>query len=125
MTALTNMQQDWIQNKEEGLKTGLLIWDLSAAFDTLDNELLCSKLEIYGFKEMTVRWFKAFLTNRSQRVKIGETLSDRLWLTSGVPQGGILSPIIFTLFTADLELWCKFSKIYLKKEVFNNLDRST
>ena len=39
----TNIQQDWIKNKEEGLKTGLLIWDLSAAFDTLDIDLLCKK----------------------------------------------------------------------------------
>ena len=43
MTAYANMQQDWIKNKEEGLKTGLLIWDLSAAFDTLDIDLLCMK----------------------------------------------------------------------------------
>ena len=43
MTAHSNMQQDWIINKEAGLKTGLLIWDLSAAFDTLDIDLLCMK----------------------------------------------------------------------------------
>ena len=43
MTAHANMQQEWIINKEKGEKTGLLIWDLSAAFDTLDIELLCSK----------------------------------------------------------------------------------
>ena len=47
MTAHANMQQDWINNKEEGLKTGLLIWDLSAAFDTLDINILCAKLELY------------------------------------------------------------------------------
>ena len=43
MTAHANMQQEWIIKKEKGEKTGLLIWDLSAAFDTLDIELLCSK----------------------------------------------------------------------------------
>ena len=112
MTAHSNMQQEWIQNKEEGLMTGLLVWDLSAAFDTLDIDLLCQKLAIYGFADHTVKWFKSFLSNRTQRVRIGKTLSDLLTLNSGVPQGGILSPIIFTLFTADLELWCKFSKIY-------------
>ena len=112
MTAHANMQQDWVKNKEEGLKTGLLIWDLSAAFDTLDIDLLCKKLEIFGFSVMTTKWFRSFLTNRSQRVWIGQAISDLVWLTSGVPQGGILSPIIFTLFTADLEMWCKYSKIY-------------
>ena len=49
MTAHSNIQQDWINNKEAGLKTGLLIWDLSAAFDTLDINILCSKLELYCF----------------------------------------------------------------------------
>ena len=52
-----------------------------------------------------------FNFSRKQRVKIGKTLSDLVTLNSGVPQGGILSPIIFTLYTADLELWCKYSKI--------------
>ena len=99
-------------NKENGQKTGILIWDLSAAFDTLDINLLCSKLEIYGFSQQSAKWFNSFLTNRSQRVKIGQTLSDLVTLNSGVPQGGILSPIIFTLFSADLEFWCKFVKIY-------------
>ena len=45
MTAHENMQKDWIANKEEGLITGILIWDLSAAFDTLDPGLLCEKLK--------------------------------------------------------------------------------
>ena len=53
MTAHSHMQQDWIENKEEGLKTGLLIWDLTAAFDILDINLLCQKLELYGFAPNT------------------------------------------------------------------------
>ena len=44
MTALTSMQKEWVQNTEDGLKTGILIWDLSAAYDTIDNDLLCDKL---------------------------------------------------------------------------------
>ena len=52
------------------------------------------------------------LGHYSQKVMIGKILSDSLDLSSGVPQGGIISPIIFTLFTADLEYWCKHSKIF-------------
>ena len=95
MTALSSMQKEWTENTESKKKTGILLWDLSAAFDTLDVELLCKKLEIYGFDKMSCKWFASFLSGRSQRVRIGRSLSNRVMLTSGVPQGGILSPIIY------------------------------
>ena len=89
--------------------TGVLLWDLSAAFDTLNTSILCKKLKIYGFDNLSCAWFRSFLTGLSQRVKIGTTLSNKLMLTTGVPQGGILSPIIFVIFGADMELWLKYS----------------
>ena len=111
MTALSSMQKDWVRSAEEGLMTGVLVWDLSAAFDTLDIDLLLKKLAIYGADETTLNWFRSFLTNRTQRVRIGGTLSSPLGLETGVPQGGILSPIVFTLYTADMELWIKHSTL--------------
>ena len=110
MTALSSMQKNWIKNAEEGLMTGVLVWDLSAAFDTLDVGLFLKKLSLYGADELTLSWFRSFLTERTQRVRIGSSLSNALTLTSGVPHGGILSPIVFTLYTADMELWLKKSK---------------
>ena len=53
MTAHEHMQKEWTNNTEEGLMTGILIWDLSAAFDTINIELLVEKLAIYGFSNMT------------------------------------------------------------------------
>ena len=111
MTALSSMQKKWIKNSEEGLMTGLLVWDLSAAFDTLDIKLFLKKIGLYGADELTRSWFETFLTGRTQRVRIGSVLSGPLALTSGVPQGGILSPIVFTLYTADMELWLKHSNL--------------
>ena len=111
MTALSSMQKNWIRNAEEGLMTGVLVWDLSAAFDTLNIELFLKKLELYGADGLTLSWFKTFLTDRTQRVRIGASLSNSLKLTSGVPQGGILSPIVFTLYTSDMELWLKKSNL--------------
>ena len=70
--------------------SSVLLWDLSAAFDTLNIETLCNKLKIYGFDKLSCDWFRLFLTGRSQRVKIGRTLSSSKLLESGVPQGGIL-----------------------------------
>ena len=112
MSALSSMQKEWTENSENKKKTGILLWDLSAAFDTLDVDLLCKKLKIYGFDKLTCKWFSSFLTGRSQRVRIGNVLSERVFLTSGVPQGGILSPIIFIVYGADMSDWVCYSSLY-------------
>ena len=112
MTALTEIQNKWITSTEDGKTTGVLVWDLSAAFDTLDSNLLCEKLKIYGLDQKARNWFHTFLNGRTQRVKIGCQISDPLHLTSGVPQGGILSPIIFTIYCADMEDWVNHSTIF-------------
>jgi hypothetical protein len=103
MSALSSMQQEWIQNSETKLKTGILLWDLSAAYDTLCPSLFWEKLKIYGFNKYTCKWFVSFLTGCSKRVKIGYSISKSMKLVSGVPQGGILCPIIFIICGADLE----------------------
>ena len=58
-----------------------------------------------------MNWFRSFLSNRSQRVKIGDTLSEPKNLNSGVPQGGIISPLLYIIYVADLQLWLKHSKV--------------
>ena len=108
MTALTELQLKWATNTENKEVTGILLWDLTAAFDCLDSEILCRKLEIYGFDKNSVNWFKSFLTNRTQRVRIGGCLSHLEKLISGVPQGGILSPLLNITYVADSQLWLKY-----------------
>ena len=58
MTALTAMQNEWAKNTEEMKMTGVLLWDLSAAFDTLDTNLFCEKLRLYGGDKKTCQWFR-------------------------------------------------------------------
>ena len=65
MTALTAMQKEWVSNAEEGLMTGVLVWDLSSAFDTLDIDLFLKKLSIYGVNEITTNWFRSFLAGQT------------------------------------------------------------
>ena len=97
---------------QQAKRTGILVWDLSAAYDTLCPTLFCEKLKIYGFDKNACKWFMSFLTGRSQRVKIGTAISESVKLISGVPQGGILSPIIFIIYGADMEEWVKQSCIF-------------
>ena len=105
MTAWQEIQLDWATKTEEGMATGVLLWDLSAAFDTLDCEMLCKKLAIFGVQPRSVKWVRSFLSGRSQRVKIGSKISSAREVTTGVPQGGVLSPLIFVLFVSDLQDW--------------------
>ena len=109
MTAWSDIQSQWAQNCDENKITGVLLWDLSAAFDCLDPEILCKKLAFYGFDAKTISWFNSFLTGRTQRVKIGDKISGQQQLESGVPQGAILSPLIFVVYVSDLSDWLKCS----------------
>ena len=63
---------------------------------------------IQYYNEST-NWFRSYLTNRYQYTKIGGSLSSKIKLNSGVPQGGILSPLVYIIYVADLELWLKHS----------------
>ena len=68
MTALSDIQQEWTKNTDDKFITGILLWDLSAAFDTLSADIFCKKLKVYGFDQNSINWFMSFLTGRSQKV---------------------------------------------------------
>ena len=75
----------------------------SAAFDVCDHQILLDKLKIYGLQEATLEWFSSYLENRQQTVYIEGALSEMRKLEkAGVPQGGILSPLLYNIFCNDL-----------------------
>ena len=82
--------------------TALVLLDLSKAFDSIDHTRLLHKLSIVGASPSTVNWFKSYLSNRYQYVKIDSTHSDTVSITHGVPQGAILSPLLFCIYLNDL-----------------------
>ena len=79
-------------------KIGVVLMDLSKAYDCLLHDLLIAKLVAYGLGYNSLRFFYSYLSNRSQRVSINSSVSDWLAILLGVPQGSILGPILFNIF---------------------------
>lgn len=117
-SAILNVTDDLIQASDEGLSSVMILLDYSRAFDCLHPELLLSKLEYYGFSKRVCEWFRTFLTDREQAVlvedKNGEYKYSRFRpIPRGVPQGSLLSPALFTIFTADITNHIKSCKYHL------------
>ena len=83
--------------------TLLILLDLSAAFDTVDHDTMLRRLEyLFGIQGKALSWFASYLSGRTQRIIINESLSKPFKLECGVPQGSCLGPLMFMLYTSKL-----------------------
>ena len=96
------MYDTWVESVDRGDMAGVMMLDLSAAFDLVDHQLLLQKLELMGFDQQAVVWMWSYLTSRSQCVYVDGKLSGWEAVDVGVPQGSVLGALLYILFVNDL-----------------------
>ena len=101
-SALLNVCDKWLVAIDNGNIVGVVMIDLKKAFDTVDHKTLLEKLEVYGFSEITLEWFKNYLTGRKQFTSVNGYISDKEDIVCGVPQGSLLGPLLFSIFVNDM-----------------------
>ena len=91
-----------ITNLDQSKLPIAIFLDLSKAFDTIDHSILIHKLHYYGIQGTSLNWFKSYLDNRQQFVQFNDSKSSYSTITTGVPQGSILGPLLFIIYMNDI-----------------------
>ena len=121
--ALLKVEADILQAMDNQRVVCPILLDLSTTFDMINYQMLLNRLKYrFGFSGVILDWIGSYLTERKQRVAIGDIQSDAFELSQGVPQGSVLGPILFSLYTSPLGDIChQHNVIFTLLQMINNL----
>ena len=111
-TTLLRLVEDWKKALDDNLYVGAILMDLSKAFDCLPHDLIIQKLKAYGLSNHACQLMNSYLSDRKQRVKLGNIVSQWKNIIKGVPQGSILGPLVFNIFINDIFFFLDKVKMY-------------
>ena len=117
--ALFRLFQKWQKELDSSGIVGTILMDLSQAYDCLLHDLIIAKLEAYGLDTSSLRFIFDYLSSRKQRIKIGSAFSNWSKVLRGIPQGSILSLLLFNIFINDIFFFIE------KSEICNLADNNT
>ena len=103
--------KNWRTHLENKEIIGVILCDISKAFDTLPHDLIIAKLDAYGFGNESLKLIYDYLNNRKQRCKVGSAFSTWMDIETGVPQGSVLEPLLFNIFITDFLFFMQESEV--------------
>ena len=129
-TQLLEIMEIWTKWFDQGLPWDVIYTDFSKAFDTVPHNRLMYKLDRLGIRGDLYNWIKDFLSDRQQRVMVGDSKSEWLPVTSGIPQGSVLGPVLFVIFindmpdvvNANIKLFADDTKIFKAVQNLENIE---